>query len=294
MIDLGHDVLRQMLTLRQVPLLATSELGELAMIAENVREVAFERGATVGASGESPAALHVVVSGCIASQSMQTRWAPRQVFGALELLAGRPLLLPAIAVEPTQTLELGAQDIEDLLAENPGMLRQVLRQLAIAMMVGGAAAPAAIAAAAAEPLGFVDRLAVLRGQPVYAGARLDALAVLAQTSEEVAFLPGDLIARAGELVTATYLVVDGEIHLEHDELRRSAGPGAALAVIESLASGPHRGTARANTRVRVLAWEPTVLFDVIEDHPHLGRAVIASLASWLLDHARTDARTDAP
>ena len=287
MIDLGRDVRRQMLTLRQVPLLATSELGELAMIAENVREVAFERDARIAVAGEPPAALHVVVSGAIVTPPMTTRWGPRQVFGALELLAGRPLRAPAIAVEVTRTLELGAQDIEDLLAENPGMLRQLLRQLAIAMMVGGAAAPAASGTRATEPLGFVERLAVLRRQPVYAGARLDALAVLAQSSQEVAFLPGDVIARAGELVTSSYLVVDGEICLERDELPCAAGPGAALAMIESLASGAHLGTARAQTRVRVLAWEATALFDVIEDHPQLGRAVIASLASWLLDHARS-------
>jgi CRP-like cAMP-binding protein len=275
-------LLRRMLALRQFPMFATAELAELAMIAVNVVETTFRAGSIVAPAAARLSGLHLVVDGRIdAARS----WGPREMFGALEVFAGRDPAAAAVAAIETQTLQLSTADLAEVLEDNFGVLRSVVRELAVHVIA--AARPVARRVAlpsVSGPLGLVERLIVLRQQVPFAGARLQGLAMLAHASEEVSWPSGAVVARAGELASGALLVLEGSLR-EHrrDGTSRELGPGQLISALETVAGLDHNVTVEAITPVRVLRSSTTTIFDVLEDHPDLGISMIATFARTLLD-----------
>ena len=284
-------ILRRVLALRGFPMFQNAELAELVMLADNLGEATYVAGEIVAPAGVRLAAVHLVLEGAIATHApAQATWGPRHVFGALEVLARRELVTPAFAVGETHTLQLYSADVTEVLEENLGVLRATLRALAagVATQAAPADPPPPLGLPENVPLGFVDRLLLLRRQPAFAGARLDALASLAHESEEVRFPAGTTLARAGEIATVAYVIVDGSVRARDDRgATRAYGPGDAIAPLEALAELRHERTLEADTPVRALQCTAAAIFDVIEDHTDLGLAMIRTFASRLADARRT-------
>jgi len=275
-----RDSIHRLLTLRQYPGFADAQLEELAVIAENVAEVSLPAGTIAAAAGRVPA-LQLVVEGRI--ECGDKTYGPRHVFGALEVIAGRSIKDPAIALVPTRVLQLAPADFANVLEDNFGLLSNVRRLLARRLLAAGPRAyvrPRLPYVVRGESLGLVDRLVLLRHQITFATGRIQALASLAQATREVRFEPGDHITRAGAPATASYVIIDGALRT-HDG--RTLGPNDALGVVESLAESAYTITAEATTPVRALECPSISLFDVIEDHTELALSLIARLASELLD-----------
>jgi CRP-like cAMP-binding protein len=268
-------VLRRVLWLRQFPWLGEAELPEVAMLAENLTEVRFAAGAVVAPAHARPPAVHFVVEGELANATRT--WGPRTIVGALEVLAKRPLVQEVVAVRESRTLQLAETDVAEILEENFGVLRAALRGLAHGMprTLARVIAPPPLA----DPLGFVDRLMLLRTQPAYGGARLDALAALAHASAEVRFAPGTQIVRLGEPAVASFVIIEGWLAGPDGDL----GPGHAIAALETLADLPHPATLESRTAVRALESSAGAIFDVLEDHSDLGIAMLAGFAGALAD-----------
>lgn len=275
-----RESIHRLLTLRQFPGFADAALEELAVIAENVVEATYAAGAVAAPAGRVPA-LMLVVEGRL--ETSAGTYGPRAVFGALEVMAGRPLKAPAIATLPTRVLQLAPADFANVLEDNFGMLSNVRRKLARELMAAGPRAsirqrlPYTVRS---ETLGLVDRLVLLRHQVTFATGRIQALAALAQTTRDVRFHPGDSITRAGAPATASYVIVEGTVRTPDG---RTLGPNDALGVVESLAESTYMITTDAVTPVRVLECPSSSLFDVIEDHTDLALSLVARLASELLD-----------
>jgi CRP-like cAMP-binding protein len=297
-----HDpvLLRRLLELRRVPVLAGAELAELATLAENVAETSYESGARIVAP-PIPDAIHLILSGEIAAGP--ARHGAHAAFGFLEALARRPLAHPAVAAGETRTLRLTASDLRDVLEDNYGLLLIAIRELAArALAVQAAEPPArrlAAAASLAAPIGLVDRMIVLRRQvPFAAGPRdrtldglpraapLEAIALLAHASKETTWPAGAVMARAGEPAVTTCFLVDGNVRVvREDREPYLLGPGGAVGVLESLARVPYPATVEVVAPVRALEIAGSVIFDVLEDHPELGVAMVEALAAGLLDAA---------
>jgi CRP-like cAMP-binding protein len=282
MVDESPRVLRRVLALRTFDVLGTAELAELAMLAENMTEASFTAGSVIAPAGARLRALHFILDGEVATPRRE-RLGARRVFGVLDVFARRELSAPAIAVRDTRTFELQAADVKEILDENFGVLRALLQELA--RRVVGYALPATTwVGSLARPLGFVDRLTLLRRQPMYASATFDALAMLAHACEEVAFLPGTTIARPGDTANAVYTMVEGSIHARGDDGSiRVLGSGESVALFETLAAAPHSLTFEARTPVRALKQSSAAILDVIEDHTDLGLAMIGELARLLTE-----------
>jgi len=274
MIDHDPQVLRRIVALRQLPMFAAAELGDLVLLADNLVEAAYPAGAVVVAAGQQPHALHVVVDGEITTADHS--WGSHQVFAALEVLANQPLAREAVATRDTHTLQLFSTDVVEVLDESFGVLRATLRELA--GRVALSRTPERLVVPATEPLGFVDRLIVLRQHPAFAGARLDALAMLAHAADEVQLPRGAVLAREGDPVVATHIVLDGT-------LTGGLESGDAIGALETLAEMRHRTTHEATTPVRVLEIAAAAMFDVLEDHTDLGLTMIARLATELSEAA---------
>lgn len=284
MLEFNPQVMRRMWMLRQFPMFAAAELGELALLAENVAEITYPAGAAIAKAGKRPTVLHLVVEGEVA---LATRaWGTREIFGMLEALAGRELAAPAIATRPTRTLRLHAVDLADVLEDSFTVTRATLHELATRIAAGSPPRPRSITLPDSDPFGLVDRLLVLRQLVPLAGGHLDALAALAHASQEITYPAGTVLGRAGDPASACRVIVAGQISAKHPERPALVlGPGSALTGLEALGDLPQRYTVETLTPVRVLEASTTAIFDVLEDHPELALAVLAGFASVLLDAA---------
>lgn len=300
MADLQTPVQR-LLTLRQFPGLDEASMDELAVIAQNVVERSYAPGETVIAPMRS-APLHLVVEGRLASASGQT-WGPHELVGALEAIAHRRTYEPIIAELPTRTLRLGAADFREILDDNFGLLTSVRRTLArtlLAAELWPMPAPARIAIddVLDHSLGMVDRLIILRRSMPFGRGRssmaIEALAALAQASEEVRLPARAAVSTQGEPATSVLALLDGTVHGTRDGVSMVLGPGHAPGALEALADAPFAATLSTLTPVRALRIPNAALFDVLEDHTDLALAMIESLAGALLDRGRAESALDRP
>jgi CRP-like cAMP-binding protein len=272
MAELDPFVLRRAMWLRHVRWLSAAELPDLALLAENLTEVHFAAGELVSAAGVMPCALHFVIHGELGIDGR--RWGPGSVVSALEVFARRPLAHSLLAIEDTRTLQLTSSDLFEILEDNFAILRAALRGFADSMPPPP---PVIALPPLGTPLGFVERLSLLRDQPTFAGARLDALAELAHASQELWFAEGTPIVRIGDPAASSFIILDGSVMGPQGLL----GPGHTIGAFETLAERPYRATVEARTPVRALENSANAIFDVLEDHTDLGMAMLASFATTM-------------
>jgi CRP-like cAMP-binding protein len=286
-----HDThpIRRYLSLRQFAPLARIELAELAMVADNVVEATFPPGAVVAARGARVPAVHLIVDGRVDAGGVS--WEPHDVFGLLEVLAGRAPTTTAVAAVETHTFAIGAGDFREVLEDNFGLMRGVVRGLARQLAADGyRSITTAPAIAAGGPLSFVERLIVLRRHVPFIGGRLQALAALAQSLEERRWMPGETIVTGGTAADASIMIVDGTVRLASADREIAAtptllGPGESIGAFEALAGTRHACDVVATSPTFTLACPAPAIFDVLEDHTDLALSMVAVFARRLLDSA---------
>jgi CRP-like cAMP-binding protein len=281
--DLDARGLRRMLRLRQFPLFESTDLDELATIAENLVETTIPAGTVIATAGSRPRCLQLILDGLIESSPAGQSWHARQVYGALELFAGRDVTRTALAATDVRALQLSADDLGEVLEDNFGVLVATLRELAGRLLVASPPAPRTTPLSTPGPLGLVERLIVLRQQLPFVGARLQALATLAHASEEVTWRPGSVIVRAGEPATCGLVVLEGYANVRRGDRARVLEAGAQIGHLETLAGREHLATVEAVTPVRALRSSASAIFDILEDHTDVGLAMMATFAAALLD-----------
>ncbi|HEY4239895.1 MAG TPA: cyclic nucleotide-binding domain-containing protein [Kofleriaceae bacterium] len=283
--DADPAVFGRLIALRQNPVFARAGLDELATLVENAREATFAPGTTIVREGERAAQLYFVIDGRIEADGAPLAWGPHELAGILEMLAGRPSPHAMTAATATRALELQGVELADLLEDNFGILTSMIRELARA--VASLRLPVLLPPLppiAPGPLGLVERMILLRRQPLLSNSRLQALSMLAQVASEMTWPAGARIQAAGDVVTQAIFLVDGSLRVDGSRL----GPGDAFGLLESVAGLPARRDLVAAEPVRALVSTEAALFDVLEDHTQLGLAMLARLAQTLLDAPPAD------
>lgn len=285
-----QTAVQRLLTLRQFPGLEDASLDELGIIAQNVVEQQFAPGDAIITPARS-APLHLVIEGQVRSASGQT-WGQHQLVGALEAIARRRTREPIIAEVPTRTLRLAAADFREILDDNFGLLTSVRRSLARAILADFTPPPPstrlAIHEALEAQLGMVDRLIILRRYMPFGKGRIEALAALAQASEEIRLPARTVVGSQGDSATSVLVLLDGTVHGTRDGVSFVLGPGHSPGALESLAEVPYSSTMSTLTPIRALRFPNAALFDVLEDHTDLALAMVESLAGALVDRGRMD------
>jgi CRP-like cAMP-binding protein len=283
--EVDTTIVRRVVELKRFALFDEVDLGELATLAQNVVETEIAPGERVAAAGDRLTAIDFVLDGTIATPVSE--WHARDVFGALEVFAGRPVLAEARATTRTRTLRLHAEDLFEILDDSFGVLVAAIRALAGAALArSGQLSTPGFVPLSDGPIGLVDRLLLLRRQPAFARARVRALTMLAHVSDEMAWPDGTTIARAGELATGAYVIASGGVRARGGAADGAIlRPGDTFGLVETLAAHPLAMTLEAVDRVRALASSSAALLDVLEDHTDLGLALLATLAHQLMDHA---------
>jgi CRP-like cAMP-binding protein len=280
--------IRRLLTLRRFPGFAEAELSDLATLAENVVEASFAAGAVVAPPGR-PAAIHLIASGQL--RAGERVWGPNQLFGMFEVMAGRRTVQGVIATEPTQTLRLAAADFAEVLEDSYSILTSARRMLARRLFTfesrrAQVAAPSAMRLAtevSSYPLGLVDRLILLRQQMPFAGGRAQALASLAQASEDIKIPAGTVIAEPGDAAMRGLMLLGGAVQASASNGVRVLGPGDGIGGLEMLGEVPFASTYTALTPVRALSCPAMALFDVMEDHTDFALGMVSRLAGAVID-----------
>ncbi len=286
--EIATPPLRTLFALRQFATFAGVELAELAVVADNVREAQFAAGTEIAAAEKRLTALHLVIDGRIEARSGDrvAQWGPRDVFGLLEVLADRPLVMPAISLVDTRTLELRASDARELLEDNLGMLHATLHALVTRSLAGGTHLDA-VAIPGVEQRSLVERLILLRQLGPFAGGGLHALAAIAQSCEELRLPAGAVLAQAEQRADSFSIILDGSV-----QISRAAGTqtqilhaGEASGLLEAIGGVLHPSDLVAVIQTRILRCPTAALIDVLEDHSDLGLTIVHNLATQLLDAA---------
>ena len=123
-----------------------------------------------------------------------------------------------------------------------------------------------------------DRVAALRGVPLFAGLderSLQAVAVLAQPVDAKA---GDVLILEGEQGDSFYVIVDGTVRVEHgDRTVRSMTAGGFLGEIALVERGPRTATATCVTDCRLLELRRHEFERLLETMPDVARRIQAAI-----------------
>lgn len=128
---LTHDHRTELLA--GAPLLAGIDAEGLAMIAQRVVEVDFQKDHVIARQGEVGTGFFLVARGgvrVVRDGRTIARIGPGDFFGELSVLDGRPRVAQVIADEPTVCLALASWDFETVVKEQPAVALAILRGLA--------------------------------------------------------------------------------------------------------------------------------------------------------------------
>ncbi len=281
--ELNPKSLRRVLRLRQFPLFETADLDELATIAENLVDTRIHEGSVIASAGARLQGVQLILDGTIETRPHGQSWGPHQVFGALEVFANRRVAHTAVAATDLHTLQLSAVEIGEVLEDNFGVLLATLRTLASRVLAVAPSSRAVKVPATDAPLGFVERLILLRQLLPFTGARLQALTTLAHASDEIIWPAGTVVVQAGDPATSAFVIIDGVARADRDDSSELLDVAAQVGYLETLAGVQHTATIEITETTRALRSGAPAIFDVLEDHAEAGLAMMATFASTLLD-----------
>jgi CRP-like cAMP-binding protein len=281
--------MRRLLTLRQFPGFAEAELSDLANVADNVFESTYAAGDVIAEPGHLES-LHLVVEGKLAGGTRT--WSVNQLFGIFEVLAGRPIAHRVVAATKTRVLSLAAHDFSEILEDSYSVLHSARKAIARRLLfiersgvhIAPPSTPFQLADLPHHRLGMVERLIILRQQMQFASGRAQALAAIAQASEERQFPSGVVIADVGEESAGGIIVLTGIVRATlPDGSSKVYGPGDGFGALSTMASLPLDRTYQTMTPVRTLFTPARVIMDIMEDHTDYALGLISRLATRLLD-----------
>jgi CRP-like cAMP-binding protein len=117
--------------LRKVKLFEGADEECLTIVADQLREVAFETGAYIAREGEMGTGFYLIVKG----RATVTRHGKElaklghgEYFGELSLLNRKPRVASVIATEPTLCLALASWELDEVLQREPRIAVTLLRE----------------------------------------------------------------------------------------------------------------------------------------------------------------------
>ncbi|HJK95162.1 MAG TPA: cyclic nucleotide-binding domain-containing protein [Polyangiaceae bacterium LLY-WYZ-15_(1-7)] len=305
--------LERVIALRGFPGYHDLPPADVARIAARMGERRYKAGAIVQKEGKPLTHFHFVIRGEVEIRRggrLLRRLGARSIVGGTSALAGDPKGYEIVAVKDTVTLRMAVEDALEVFEEHFEMVQSVVTRISGEILglrrqlaesgYGFVASTWRPEGAPPAPLDLVGRVAALREALPFAGTRMEALVDLARDVEEVRFEDPIGLWERGHLSDAFYIVRWGAVRGEPEEgapLR--FGPGDVVGSLGTLSRQPRWYRAITEGVFVAIRVERDTLFDVLEDHFSLARAMIRALAGGMLSlmdrNARVaDATTTAP
>ncbi len=266
-----------------------------ARLAQNMTDVRLHPGEVLYRQGELADAHYFVVSGEIRLESEGLppwKLAERSLVGTLDITLERPRARTAVAARETFLLRMPAGDWLDMLEDNFELMSRGVQGLAdgvhrLMLELGDFPAFHDLSTgktphpAPSGPLGFVDRMLILRGVRVFASGEVQALTNLAELATEVSFETGEELVERGQHSEHMFVVVTGEVTATRAESAPAELFGPGTLVFGSTAASSkdlgYEAHAAAPTRTLRIARED--YYDVMEEHFALARSAMKALAA---------------
>jgi AAA family ATP:ADP antiporter len=268
--------------LRGVPVFDYVSVDELFRFAGTARQVRYDRGRTLYDAGFVPNSLQFLIDGEVRLDNGARIVAPGPL-AFEELLAGRPVGNAMSAVDVAVTLSLTQDEFLTLAFDNidvaHGLFRMVLSTRGGIDLNGvtRGMVPDVAHQHAADGLQPMERGLLLQASPLTAGATTAQVMKLAMVCQEIALMPGTVLAREGD-DPAIYLVVSGAIRLDlpgRDPLIARAGD--AIGLYETLADMHFEATVTATDAGAVLRIDDRDLFDMLSADVELLQGMFRAL-----------------
>ena len=268
--------------LRRVPLFDYVSVDELFRFAGTARQVRYDRGRTVYQVGLQPDTLQFLIDGEVRFEDGARMVAP----GSLafeEMLEGRPLRTSVHAVDVAVTLSLTQGEFLTLISDNIDIANGIFKMLIDAQ--GGAGwrdvvhgrLPEASTSRTADGRQPMERVLLLQGSPLMAGATSGQLLRLAAIAREVPLVPGTPLFRESD-DRAIYVVVRGTLSVEAPGVAPlTVGHGDAVGVYETLADVRTEATVMVSEAGTALRIDGRDLFDLLADHVDLLQGLFSAL-----------------
>jgi CRP-like cAMP-binding protein len=288
-----EDHTERVLYLRSIPVAATQPANVLHVIASQLHEREFEKGAAIQREGEPVTSLHLFVAGkvkLLRGGAEVGALAPPQSIGFLDILARGEATYDAITDEPTRSLELKASALLEVMEDHFSLFTAALRYVGERLLAELFDLPSEALSLpfTEEPeppheLDLVERIFYLRKISAFARANVNALTVMSRGLIERRYEPGEVLFRSGEPSGPAPMVVSGRILCKTPDGTKTFryGPGTIAGGIESLADRPRWFTATAETRLVVLEGNTDKLLDVFEDNFVMAADFLAAVSTYL-------------
>lgn len=145
---------------------------------------------------------------------------------------------------------------------------------------------------ASNELMTIERVAVLKRVALFGEVPGHTLVAVARLLEEVSFEVGDTIIHRGAVEDWLFVVAEGRIRVHIGEMTLlENGPGGVVGEFALLAPAPRSASATALEPSLLLRLRRGPFEELLDDHPEIARAVIATLARMLQASADNRAET---
>jgi len=272
---------------------------------ESLIEMQVPRGAVLFRAGDPSDYIHYIVSGQIRLDDPSGRTAPwsfggRSAIGAIDAIQDQPYSRTAVAVEDVLLFRIRFEDYLEILEDNfefakagvgfiYGRAEELSRGLPGDFVYPDQRSPDLPIRRPLGRLGLVERVQVLRASRPFRQIRLQVLVSLAQAAAERRLGAGQTLYELGEDTSALWFVVSGSVVGERavPALAARFAPGTMVLPLAALAQREAGYRAVAAEPSLVLALGKEDLWDVMEDHSDVVRALLAFVGQ---EHARLQTR----
>ena len=266
------------------------------------KEVYFPAGKTIYREGETSDAVFFLLEGRVELATPNDEpWylGGRAVFGVLDVELDRARDRTARAVTDVRAMRIGAGDFLDLMEDNMELTPPRIRMLsggllelglsldppgAFADTPSGGARPSMMATVPerdARELNPFERLITLRICPLFERAGTQSLIRLSRAAKPRLHGHGESLAVFGETAESFFVVVTGSVtaHRQEPELAATFGPPELAGGYSGFGHERWAVSLEAAVDCCVLEIRYDDLFDVMEDHFDMVRAVMGHLAA---------------
>ncbi len=284
----------RVVALRGFPGWAELSPGDLSVVAEHARDRFFPAGAVMVPESEPVRSVFLIVRGdvrvaCAGHTARDVR--SRTLVGHIPVLSRSSRRIVATAVTDVVALEVAADVLRDLLADNFVLLWSTLSELArmvisihLELGEGAGFAGAKRREGLTPPPTLLDKLSLLLKSETFAGARVESLADLAREATVVHLSDDTELWQAGDPATTMLLPLQGEVHATSMRGQQfTFGAGDSVGGLDVLAEQPRWYTARAAGSLTALEIDADALYDVMELHPDLALANLRGIATHVDD-----------
>jgi CRP-like cAMP-binding protein len=271
--------------IRKISLFDFVSVDELFRIAATGRQVRHEAGRELYHAGLPPEDVHFLLDGSVQVSGRDGAVGQLSAPAALafeEVLQGSPLAMTIGVVDHAVCLALGRAEFLTMLSDNIALAQGLFRMLLDtpnAQQWRTVHTPLEEETLAPRnlPLSPLDKVLLLRRNPLLARATVGQLRELAGITHEVPLAAGNVLFAPNDK-PVLYHVVDGEVRLESDGgTPVVAGPGCTIGVAEILAGVPVGRRATVLRSGQALRLDHEELYDVLADHIDLLQSLFSGL-----------------